>query len=52
MGSMKDSKPTDMTNQKLQELIGSWFPNPEANKVPDVVVEDENEEGSEQKTND
>jgi NADH/F420H2 dehydrogenase subunit C len=49
MGSMKDSKPTDMTNQKLQELIGSWFPNPEANKVPDVLVEDENEEGSEQK---
>ena len=49
MGSMKDSKPTAMTNQKLQELIGSWFPNPEAKKVPDVIAEDKIEEGSEQK---
>ena len=49
MGSMKDSKPTDMTNQKLKELISSWFPNPEANMVPDVVIEDVIEEGSDKK---
>jgi len=38
-----------MTNQALQELIGSWFPNPEADKVSDVVEITENEEGSEEK---
>ncbi|MCP4975922.1 MAG: NADH-quinone oxidoreductase subunit C [Maribacter sp.] len=36
-----------MTNQSLQELIGSWFPNPEAEKDSDVVDVAENEEGSE-----
>ena len=38
-----------MTNQALQELIGNWFPNPEAGKVSDVVEVVENEEGSEEK---
>lgn len=38
-----------MTNQALQELIGSWFPNPEADKVSDTIVVAENEEGSEEK---
>jgi NADH-quinone oxidoreductase subunit C len=38
-----------MTNQALQELIGSWFPNPEADKVSDVVEITENEEGTEEK---
>ncbi len=35
-----------MTNQSLQELIGSWFPNPEAEKISDVIEVAENEEGS------
>lgn len=39
-----------MTNQALQELIGSWFPNPEADKVSDVVEVAENEEGTEDKS--
>ena len=38
-----------MTNQALQKLIGSWFPNPDADKVSDVVEVAENEEGSEEK---
>lgn len=42
---MKVSKPNDMTNQALQELIGSWFPNTEATKVSDQVEAPENEEG-------
>ena len=39
-----------MTNLALQELIGSWFPNPEAGKVSDVVEVAENEEGTEDKS--
>jgi len=35
-----------MTNEALQNLIGSWFPNPEANKVSEVVTISETEEGS------
>jgi NADH/F420H2 dehydrogenase subunit C len=46
---MKGSKPINMTNQALQELIGSWFPNPEADKVSDVVEVAENAESSEEK---
>ena len=26
-----------MTNEALQSLIGSWFPNPEADKVSEVI---------------
>ena len=37
-----------MTNQALQELIGSWFPNPEAVKVSDVIEVAENVESSEE----
>ncbi len=48
-GLMKGSKPKNMTNQALQELIGSWFPNPEADKVSDVVEVAENAESSEEK---
>jgi NADH-quinone oxidoreductase subunit C len=44
---MKGSKPKNMTNQALQELIGSWFPNPEADNVSDVEVA-ENVEGLEE----
>ena len=50
MGLMKASKSNDMTNQALQELIGSWFPNTEATKVSDKVGVPENEEGLVQKT--
>lgn len=49
MGLMKGSKPKKMTNLALQELIGSWFPNPEAEKVSDVVELNEIEEGSAEK---
>ena len=35
-----------MTNEALQSLIGSWFPNPEANKVSEVVAISETEEDS------
>ncbi len=49
MGLMKGSKPKKMTNLALQELIGSWFPNPEAEKVSDVVELTEIEEGSAEK---
>lgn len=35
-----------MTNEALQNLIGGWFPNPEADKVPAAVTESESEEGS------
>ena len=49
MGLMKGSKPKKMTNLALQELIGSWFPNPEAEKVSDVVEITEIEEGSAEK---
>ncbi|MGB5436042.1 MAG: NADH-quinone oxidoreductase subunit C [Maribacter sp.] len=38
-----------MTNQVLQELIGSWFPNTEATKVSDEVEVPESEEGLAQK---
>jgi len=30
-----------MNNTKLQELLGSWFPNPEANNVVETVAETE-----------
>ena len=36
-----------MNNNELQNLIGSWFPNPEANKVVETVPE--TEEGTETK---
>ncbi len=49
MGLMKGSKPKKMTNLALQELIGSWFPNPEVEKVSDVVEITEIEEGSAEK---
>jgi len=39
-----------MTNQELQELVGSWFSNPEVEKVSVVVEVPENEEGSEDKS--
>ena len=39
-----------MTNEALQELIGKWFPNPEADKVSQIVETPENDEGSEEKT--
>lgn len=40
-----------MTNEALQNLIGSWFPNPEAGKVSEVEVVkvSETEDGSEEK---
>lgn len=39
-----------MTNEALQDLIGSWFPNPEANKISEVEIVDisENEENPEE----
>jgi NADH:ubiquinone oxidoreductase subunit C len=37
-----------MTNETLQELIGSWFPNPEADKVSEVIEVTEAEEESEE----
>jgi NADH-quinone oxidoreductase subunit C len=40
-----------MTNIALQDLIGSWYPNPEANNISEVEVVDiiETEENSEEK---
>lgn len=38
-----------MTNETLQNLIGGWFPNPEADKVPVVVTASKSEEGSDEK---
>ena len=35
-----------MTNEALQNLIGGWFPNPEADKVSEVVEISETEEDS------
>ena len=39
-----------MTNEALQNLIGGWFPNPEADKVSEVIEVPETEEASEEKT--
>lgn len=39
-----------MTNETLQNLIGGWFPNPEADKIPEVVAISESEEDSEEKS--
>ena len=39
-----------MTNEALQSLIGSWFPNPEATKVSNVENIPTSEEGSEENT--
>lgn len=30
-----------MTNEALQELIGSWFPNPEATNIVNIPVSEE-----------
>lgn len=49
MGLMKDYKQDYMTNEALQDLIGSWFPNPEANKSQPIVNLD-TDEGSEEST--
>ncbi len=35
-----------MTNEALQNLIGSWFPNPEADKVSEVIESSDIEEAS------
>jgi len=48
---MKDFDDLDeviMTNQELQELIGSWFPNPQADKGLEKIETSENAEGSEE----
>ncbi len=37
-----------MTNEALQNLIGGWFPNPDINKVSEVVENPNIEEGSEE----
>ena len=37
-----------MNNSKLQSLISSWFPNPEADKIPEVIEVSETEEDSEE----
>lgn len=50
---MKDFDDLDkdiMTNQELQELIGSWFPNPALEKESDTPKVVETEEGSEEDT--
>ena len=39
-----------MKNEALQNLIGSWFPNPEANAVPELKEASETDEGSVEKT--
>lgn len=49
---MKDYDDLDediMTNQKLQELISSWFPNPDAENVSDVEDTSDIDESSEDK---
>lgn len=38
-----------MNNNELQNLIELWFPNPEANKVSEVVEVPKTEEGAEEK---
>jgi NADH/F420H2 dehydrogenase subunit C len=38
-----------MTNQALQELIGSWYPNPDIEKPSEAIEDSKNEEGSEEK---
>ena len=38
-----------MNNSELQNIIGSWFPNPEANKNSEVTEVSEAEEDSEEK---
>ena len=37
-----------MTNETLQELIGNWFPNPEFDKISEVVAQPETDEVSEE----
>ncbi|MGB5665783.1 MAG: NADH-quinone oxidoreductase subunit C [Maribacter sp.] len=37
-----------MTNEALQQLIGSWFPNPDAKKVSETLDASKTEEGSEE----
>lgn len=37
-----------MTNEALQNLIGLWFPNPDADKVSNILEVTETEEGSEE----
>jgi len=37
-----------MTNEALQELIGSWFPNPEIGKISEFQEVSKNVEGSEE----
>ena len=49
MDLMKDYKLITMTNETLQKLIGSWFPNPETDKVSEVIEVSETEEGTEEK---
>ena len=38
-----------MTNEALQELIGSWFPNPDIEGVSEIIEDSENDEVSEEK---
>ncbi len=37
-----------MTNEELQDLIGSWFPNPETDKFSEIVEASETEGSSEE----
>jgi len=37
-----------MTNETLQNLIGNWFPNPEFDKIPEVVAKPKTDEISEE----
>lgn len=37
-----------MTNEELKDLIGSWFPNPETNKISENIEVSENEHASEE----
>jgi len=48
MDLMKDYKTEVMTNEALQDLIGSWFPNPELDNVSKVEETTETEESSEE----
>jgi NADH/F420H2 dehydrogenase subunit C len=48
MDLMKDYKTDVMTNEALQNLIGSWFPNPEAGKASEVESISETEDTSEE----
>ena len=47
MDLTKDFKYIVMTNEALQKLISSWFPNPEAGKVSEVATISETEESLE-----